>query len=121
MDRTMRVTKEERKSNAKKWYGTFMGSNCPNQAVIIERNGSTTNPYVNRTQFKVVIGTGNDPIVIAESSTHGVEGCFMELIEFLCGGIRQTCYYEDGFAEFLQKTLKFRISYNDGTVMMWTR
>lgn len=110
----MRITKANRKQNAIKIYNSLKNSGC--QAIVVQRSDSTTNPNVNRTQF-IAASFGN-PVVIAESSTLGIEGCFIEFIEFLKGGIVQTTYHECGFNEWLEKNLGIKITYNDGFVIM---
>lgn len=46
-----------------------------------------------------------NPVVIAESSTYDIEGCFMELIEFIKGGIPQKTLFESDFNEWFAKTM----------------
>lgn len=119
----MRTTKKGRKENAKQFYSTFMNGSCTKAAIVVRRYESTTNPNVNRVQFLAVtsgIGYGN-PVVIAESITHGVEGCFLEFIESIKGGIRQITYFDDYFNEWLEETLGCWISYKDGLVFMLER
>lgn len=116
----MRVLKKEREQNAKRFYQVFMNSNCDKAAIVVQRNQSTTNPNVNKVQFLAVpssLAFMENPVVIAESSTHGIEGCFMELLGFIKGGTQKT-YYEDGFNDWLEENYRFRITYKDGLVFM---
>ena len=99
----MRTTKAERKQNAIKIYNSLLNSGS--QAIVVQRNDSKNTPYV-KTQF-VAASFGN-PVVIAESGTLGIEGCFIELIEFLKGGIVQTTYHECGFNEWLKKKSRYQ-------------
>lgn len=116
----MRSSKKEREQNAKRFYHIFMNSNCNKAAIVVQRSESTTNPNVNRVQFLAVpstLGFMEKPVVIAESSAHGIEGCFMELLGFIKGGTQKT-YYEDGFNEWVEENYNFRITYKDGLVFM---
>lgn len=115
-----RIAKQERKENAVKFWNCFQNG-ADQMAVIVKRNESTTNPYVNRTQFVAVCSLYKDiPVVIAESVTHGIEGCFMELLQNI-RNIPQTTYFEDGFKDFLKKEYGLIITYNDGLVIMLER
>lgn len=88
---------------------------------MVERNKSTTNPYIARTQFKAVCSMlKGDPVVIAESTTHGIEGCFVELLMNI-KAMPQITYFEDKFNDFLEKEFGLQITYNDGTVIMLER
>ena len=51
----------------------------------------------------------------------GVEGCWMEFIRSILGGIHQKTYFEDGFKEWLSETLGFAITYYDGMVFIIER
>jgi hypothetical protein len=120
----MRISKKERKENAKKWYQIFMNSNCNKSAIVVKRYESTTNPNVHRVQFLAVASTlafTEEPIIIAESNVLGIEGCFMELVEFIKGGIIQKTYFEYGFNEWLMETMNFEITYKDGLVFMFEK
>jgi hypothetical protein len=120
----MRVSKKERKENANKWYQIFMNSNCNKSAIVVKRYESTTNPNIHRVQFLAVASSlafMEEPIVIAESNALGIQGCFIELVEFIKGGIVQKTYYEDGFNEWLMETMNFRITYKDGLVFMFEK
>lgn len=117
----MRTSKKERKKNAVVFYNLFMNSNCNQAAVVVNRLPSS-NPNMCRCQFLAVPSTlafMEKPVVIAES-TLGIEGCFMELIGFIYGGVQKK-YYEDGFNEWLDKTCGFRITYKDGLVFMFEK
>lgn len=119
----MRTNKKERRQNARQFYSVFMNGCSTKAAIVVKRNDSTSNPYVNRVQFLAVpsgLAYGN-PVVIAESSVLGIEGCFIELIDFIKGGIRQTTYHEDGFNEWFEEVLGCRITYKDGLVFMLER
>lgn len=116
----MRISAKERKENAKQWYQRFMNGYDTKNAIVIKRNDSTTNPNVNRTQF-FSCNTYGTPVVIAESSVLGIEGCFIELIESIKGGIRQITWFENGFKEWLEETTGLIITYNDGFVIMIER
>jgi hypothetical protein len=48
----------------------------------------------------------------------GIEGCWIEFINAICGGIQQVTYYEDNFKDWLAKTLGFTITYYDGLVLI---
>lgn len=115
----MRISKKEREQNAKQFYKELMNRGDGRAAIVVQRNGSTTNPNVNRVQFLAVVSSLSygEPVVIAESATHGVEGCFIELFGFLKGG-RQKTYYEDGFEEWVKNTYGFKIVYKDGFVFL---
>ena len=58
-----------------------------------------------------------NPVIIAESNVLGIEGCFIELLEFVKPCVQET-YYEDGFNEWLKETYGFEITYKDGLVFM---
>lgn len=119
----MRISKKERKENALKFYNMFMNSNCNKAAIVIKRTESKTNPNINKCQFLAATSTlafMEKPIVIAESSINGIEGCFMELLEFI-KPYRLKTYYEDGFNEWLMETYGFEITYKDGFVFMLER
>mgnify|MGYP001248186609 CR=1 FL=1 len=97
----MRVTKEVRKHNALKWYNTFVNGINNKAAIVVNKNKSTTNPYVNRIQFMAVASSlafMEQPTIIAESSTLGIDGCFIELLNFI-NDIPQVTYHEQGFNE----------------------
>ena len=116
----MRTSKKERKENAVKFYNMFMNSSCNKAAIVVNRMESKTNSNINRCQFLAVPSTlafMEKPIIIAESSTFGIEGCFMELLEFIKPCSQKT-YYEDGFNEWLMKRYGFEITYIDGLVFM---
>lgn len=98
-----------------------MQSNCTKAAIVVERVESKTNPNINRHRFLTVPSTLDfmeKPIVIAESNVLGIEGCFMELLNFIKSCKDSKAYYEDGFNEWLMKKYGFEIAYNDGFVLM---
>lgn len=109
-----RTTKEERKRNANNFYQLFNNHEENIACIVVERNDN------NRTQFVTVPGSLNwsNPIVIAENSALGVEGCWIELIKSIKGGIKQTTYFEDDFKEWLKETMGFEITYYDGLVFV---
>ena len=43
----MRVSKKERKENARNFYNMFMNSNCNKAAIVVQRTESKTNPNIN--------------------------------------------------------------------------
>ena len=74
----MRITKKERKENARKFYNTFMNSNC-NQAAIVVEEPNSNNPNICRCRFLAVrspFAFMEGPLVIAESGL-GISGCFV--------------------------------------------
>lgn len=112
-----RTTRKEREENARQFYA--MLQNHKRAAVVVERNDSTTNPYVNRVKFLTRLGSNSaEPMVIAESSSLGTDGCFIEFFESLGAHVQKTMY-EDGFDDWLRRTFHFRITYNDGLVMIF--
>ena len=42
----MRVSKKERKENARNFYNMFMNSNCNKVAIVVQRPESKTNPNI---------------------------------------------------------------------------
>lgn len=117
----MRTSKKERKENARRFYSIFMNSNCNKAAIVVERTESKTNPNINRCQFLTVpstLGFMEKPIIIAESNVDGIEGCFMELLNFIKPCRQKKIYHEDGFNEWLLETYGFEITYKDGLVFM---
>ena len=67
----MRISKKERKENARKFYNMFMNSNCNKEAIVVQRTESKTNPNINRCQFWTVPSTlafMENPVIIAESN-----------------------------------------------------
>ena len=115
----MRVSKEERKNNARQFYQIFMNGYCNKAAIVVQRNESITNPNVNRVQFLAVLSSLSygKPVVIAESATCWIEGCFMELLSSI-KNVKQRMYFEDGFDNWLKDTYGFEIIYKDGFVFM---
>lgn len=117
----MRVSKSERQKNAKQFYSNLIIGYEGRVALVIKRSESTTNPNINRCQFLAATSISTTPNVIADS-VDGIRGCFMELISFIDNKQQTKCYYgEDGFNEWLYDTLKFRIVYDDGFVIILKR
>ncbi|MBO5609115.1 MAG: hypothetical protein J5929_01905 [Eubacterium sp.] len=116
----MRTTKKERESNAKTFYEGFMNRTSRPSIIHVKRTG--TDRY-GRTQFWASYGSvpQSAQVCIAESNALGVEGCWIEFIQFIKGGIRQTTYYEDGFKDFIKETLGFEITYYDGEAFIIER
>ena len=117
----MRTSKVERAENARKFYNMFMNSNNSQAAIVVERSDSS-NPNIARCKFLAVLSTlafGEQPVVIAESIS-GVDGCFKEFLSSI-KAIPQKSYFDYGFGEWLEKEYKFRISYKDGLVFMFTK
>ena len=117
----MRISKKERKENARRFYDIFMNSNGKKAAIVVERTESKTNPNINRCQFLAVPSTlafMEKPVIIAESNVLGIEGCFMELLDFIKPCKQRKTYCEDGFNEWLMKIYGFEITYKDGLVFM---
>lgn len=116
----MRISKKERKENARRFYNMFMNGNCKKVAFVVERTESKVNPNIVKCQFLAVPSTlafMENPVIIAESNVLGIEGCFMELLEFI-KPCRQKTFYEDGFNKWLMETYGFEITYKDGLVFM---
>jgi hypothetical protein len=87
---------------------------------VEQRFESKTNPNVNRVQLIGVIGTlayGEAPVVLAESSTEGVNGCFREFLTSI-KDCSQVEYFDDMFNDFLEEEYGFRITYRDGLIYM---
>ena len=117
----MRISKKERKENAGRFYNIFMNSNCTQAAIVVERTESKINPNISRCQFLAVPSTlafMENPVIIAESNILGIEGCFMELLDFIKPCKQRKTYYEDGFNKWLMETCGFEITYKDGFVFM---
>lgn len=117
----MRISKKERKENARRFYNIFMNSNCTQAAIVVERTESKINPNISRCQFLAVPSTlafMEKPVIIAESNVLGIEGCFMELLDFIKPCKQRKTYYEDDFNEWLMETYGFEITYKDGFVFM---
>ena len=116
--KNQRTNKLERQKNAKSFYQNLQIKG--KLAVVIDRHESTSNPHVNRTQLLAVcdiLQRGN-PLVIAESTTLGLEGCFIELLQNI-KDIPQLTLYENGFAAWLKRNYGFLVTYNDGFVMLF--
>lgn len=113
----MRVTKADRKKNAREWWNNEY--NNKKLAFYIERKESS-NPNICKTQFIArTHGFGFDCAneVIAESN-FGVSGCFNELFSSIAGKNVSIEYYSENFASSLNKELKCKITYNDGLIVM---
>ena len=115
-----RTTKKERQTNAKRMYQLLMNGSNSRQAVVIKRSESSSNPNLNPCQLVVKLSKMESEMVIAQDSALGLEGCFIELFNSLGHSIQKTMY-EQGFNEWVYKTFKFRITYNDGLVMLFER
>lgn len=109
-----RTTKRERQDNARKFYQLFHAHENNRQCIVVNRNDN------GRIQFLAVPGMLNwaNPVVIAENKALGIEGCWIELISSIKGGIKQKTYYEDGFKEWMGEVLGFEITYYDGVVFI---
>lgn len=116
----MRISKKERKENARQWYQRFLNGYDTKIAIVVKRNESTTNPYVNRTQF-FSCNTYGTPIIIAESSTDGITGCFYELLQNIKKLNDYRTYHENDFNEWLKENYGMYITYRDGLVFMLER
>lgn len=116
----MRVSKAERKKNARYFYSRLTSGFKDRAAIVIKCDDSTTNPNIKRTQFITNLrDRWSRPVVIAQSNIDGIVGCFNELIEFIGDGIEQEKYFhQDGFNEWLNNYFDIRIVYNDGLVIM---
>ena len=116
----MRTTKQERQSNAKRFFNTFRQYSGNTAAIVIDRKCSS-NPNISRCQFMCMLPgySNSQPVIIAES-VDGITGCFMEFISSFHKG-KQKGYYEDGFNAWLADTFGFRISYADGLVIVLER
>ena len=115
----MRTTKKERQENARKIHYALMQCNYK-IAVVVNRTDSS-NPNVSRCQFLAVnpLSGSNKPIILAESNL-GITGCFIEFISSFYDGVQKD-YFEEDFYNWLAKTLHFRITYNDGYIIMLER
>ena len=116
----MRTTKKERQKNARKIHYALMHCNYNKIAVVVNRTDSS-NPNVSRCQFLAVnpLSSINKPIILAES-TSGITGCFIEFISSFYDGVQKE-YFEVDFNNWLAKTLHFRITYDDGYIIMLER
>ena len=118
--KNQRVSKEDRKKNARTWYhGPFQ--NNPRAVLIVDRHDSTTNPNVNRVQLITAISQGT-PSVIAESATEGVYGAVLELFEFLGCDISRdfvgVSLLDANFNSRVKKKFGFRFTYYDGLTII---
>lgn len=111
-----RTTKKERQENARKIYNALLQSYHNRITVIVNRTDSS-NSNVSKCQFLAVnpLSGSDKPIVFAESNW-GMTGCFNEFISSFYDGVQKGCF-EEGFCEWLLKTLHFRITYNDGYIL----
>lgn len=114
MKRTM---KKERQENARKIYNALLQSYHNRIAVIVNRTDSS-NSNVSKCQFLAVnpLSESNEPVVFAESNW-GMTGCFNEFISSFYDGEQINCF-EEGFDEWLSKTLHLMITYDDGYILM---
>lgn len=112
-----RTTKNERQENARKVHNALLQSRCNKIAVIVNRTDSS-NSNVSKCQFLAVnpLSESDKPIVFAESNW-GMIGCFNEFVSSFYDG-EQKGYFEEGFREWLLKTLHLMITYDDGYVLM---
>ena len=119
----VRTRKEERRKDANKFYQLFCNSAPCRAVIVVERNVSTTNPYVNRTQFVVAMAEqGREEAVIAESPSLGVEGCWIEFFDFIHGGKQEKMFHDgDDFKDWLRRTTGIRITYYDGKAFIIER
>jgi len=116
------MTKKERISNARKFYNMFMFSNC-NKAAVVIKHVESSNPNINRIQFWAVPSTVafmEGPVIIAESKL-GVQGAFTEFLDSINPVRPSLNYFDNNFNDRLKKHYKFRITYNDGFVMMFEK
>lgn len=116
----MRISARERKENARQWYQRFINGYDTKIAIVVKRNESTTNPNINRTQFFSCNNYGT-PIIIAESSTDGIVGCFYELLQNIKKTDNFRSYHENDFNEWLEENYGMYITYRDGFVFMLER
>lgn len=100
----MRVSKANRRTNAKQFYSTLINGYEGRSAFVIKRSESTTNPNINRCQFLAAPFVSTMPVVIADS-VDGVRGCFMDLINSISKEKQNKYYGEDGFNEWLYNIL----------------
>lgn len=105
----MKMTKEERKCNALKFYNIFMYGNYKKVVIVVQRNG-------NKCQFLTgnsMIANSENPVVIAESD-YGIGGCFEELLSFIDPYKQKKCRYCcENFNEQLLQNFRFEIIYKD--------
>lgn len=94
----MRISAKERKENARQWYQRFMNGYDKKIAIVVKRNDSTTNPNINTTQFFSCNSYGT-PVIIAESKTEGITGCFYELLQNIRKLDSFRTYHENDFNE----------------------
>lgn len=116
----MRTTFKERQQNARNFYSILRGGVSEKAAIVVERVKSGS-PKISRCRFWAVPSAlgGMKPVVIAESVL-GVQGCFIEFLGAIKPGPQKTIY-EDGFADWVKKTFGFKITYEDGLVIMLER
>ena len=116
------MTKKERIANARKFYNVFMSSNCNKVAVVI-KHVESSNPNVIRIQFWAVPSTVafmEGAVIISESKS-GIQGAFAEFLDSINPVNPSLDYFNDNFNDRLKKHYKFRITYNDGFVMMFEK
>ena len=116
-----RTTAKERRSNAVSFHsGTWKRA-----VVVIQRTESKTNPYIKRCKLLAVISNlKGDPAVIGESVL-GKAGALFEFLSFLgvvCPGEYERLAYEnDVLNDLLEERAGFRITYDDGSAMIFER
>ena len=108
-----RTTKDQRKRNALSFCANLATFSSQYEAIHVIRNDGM------RTQFVHYPSAMSIPMVIAESTGLGVEGCFIELIQFIKGGIRQVTFHEDGFYRWFADTMKLNCIYHDPGVFVF--
>ncbi len=118
----MRVSKKERKENARRFYRSFKDSYNQQAAIIVNRTDSNCNPNINRCQLFAVISNAEStkPVMIAESTTAELDGCFRELLTSI-DNCPQKSYHDSDFDAWIKKTYGFTITYNDGFVIMLSK
>ena len=116
-----KVSKKERKENAKEFYYLLQKGNCDKVAIVVRKIDSSNVNYC-RCQFLSVISNvaWGDAKVIADSK-FGAEGCFRELLSNIYPKIKQVSYYDDSFGNWLARHFMMKIVYKDGLVYMLER
>lgn len=109
----LRTKKEDRKANASMFAQACKNLTCNLVAIHVRRNEG------NRCQFIYFPSAMSGGIVIAESTGLGVEGCWIELISFLRGGIVQKTFHEDGFYDWLRVAAGLDCVYHDPEVFVF--
>ena len=115
-----RTTKKERENNARHFYALLQNRRVA--AVVIERNESTTNPYVKRCRLLTAVGSqnGGEPMVIAESPSDGVTGCFFELMDNLGFEVNYDFnFFNNDSLAWLRKNMHINVKYSDNLVILF--